>query len=157
LYLDFYEAKNNNAAYRPLVICVHGGGFVSGHKTQDNWPKICSTFAKKGYVAASFNYRMGSNSGEVFEFLFVISPKCYFFPSSIMQILPTRMAILVTIEFIQKGKKNILVFVILQCQEDFCNNCITFLLDCKSSLSCFGIGVKVKSWTLMMETSTERH
>lgn len=44
---------------RPLMIIIHGGAFVQGSKDDavlDNW---LQDFAKKGYVAASVDYRLG--------------------------------------------------------------------------------------------------
>ncbi|MFN2440370.1 MAG: alpha/beta hydrolase, partial [Chitinophagaceae bacterium] len=37
----------------------HGGSLTSGDKTDSNWPIFCQAFAKRGYVAASINYRLG--------------------------------------------------------------------------------------------------
>ncbi|MBW4891536.1 alpha/beta hydrolase [Mucilaginibacter sp. HMF5004] len=46
-------------ARRPLIIYCHGGGFTSGTRT-DAWPnKFCQSFAKRGYVTASIDYRLG--------------------------------------------------------------------------------------------------
>ena len=44
---------------RPLIIYCHGGGFTSGARS-DAWPnKFCQSFAKRGYVTASIDYRLG--------------------------------------------------------------------------------------------------
>lgn len=67
LYLDLYQPEGDNAASRPLLICVHGGAFQTGDKALDNWDDVCTAFAKKGYVAASINYRLLKDSGDVFE------------------------------------------------------------------------------------------
>jgi hypothetical protein len=44
---------------RPLILMVHGGGLVSGNKV--NYSKVCQEFAKRGFVAATINYRLGLN------------------------------------------------------------------------------------------------
>jgi poly(3-hydroxybutyrate) depolymerase len=45
--------------HRPLIIYCHGGGFTSGARN-DAWPnKFCQSFAKRGYVTASIDYRLG--------------------------------------------------------------------------------------------------
>ena len=44
-------------ALRPLILMVHGGGLISGDK--NNYSKVCSEFAKRGFVAVSINYRLG--------------------------------------------------------------------------------------------------
>lgn len=45
---------------RPLVMMVHGGGFVNGSKT--DLTNYCRQLARRGYVAATINYRLGWNS-----------------------------------------------------------------------------------------------
>ena len=57
LYMDVYEPENDIAKKRPLIIFVHGGGWVARGK--DDGKEFCTLFAKKGYVAASINYRLG--------------------------------------------------------------------------------------------------
>ncbi|MBC8048385.1 MAG: carboxylesterase family protein [Fimbriimonadaceae bacterium] len=46
---------------KPLVILVHGGGFLSGDKA--NLGDDIIEFAKRGYVAVSLNYRLGWDGG----------------------------------------------------------------------------------------------
>ncbi len=43
--------------YRPLILLVHGGGLISGDKI--NYTKVCKEFAKRGFIAATINYRLG--------------------------------------------------------------------------------------------------
>jgi hypothetical protein len=46
-------------AKRPLVILIHGGGFITGSlNTMDFY---CKEYAKMGYVAATISYRLGWN------------------------------------------------------------------------------------------------
>jgi alpha-beta hydrolase superfamily lysophospholipase len=54
---DFYEAKGDSAALRPLIIWMHGGGFKLGKKTARGIPGWCRQFAQKGYACAAINYR----------------------------------------------------------------------------------------------------
>lgn len=67
LYLDLYQPEGDTTINRPVVIGVHGGGFIAGDKREANWPEVCKAFARRGYVAASVNYRLGRNAGEQFE------------------------------------------------------------------------------------------
>ncbi len=61
LKLDFYEPTGDVEAQRPLLIMAHGGSFIGGSKTQDNvCTQYCNAFAKRGYVCASINYRLGN-------------------------------------------------------------------------------------------------
>lgn len=64
LKLDVYEPTGDNQATRPLIIMAHGGSFIGGNKTNDNvCTQICNNFAKRGYVCASIDYRLGNALG----------------------------------------------------------------------------------------------
>jgi poly(3-hydroxybutyrate) depolymerase len=60
LLLDVYQPAGDTAKARPLFVFVHGGGFSGGAKTDGDIVYLCQTFAKKGYVTASFEYRLQS-------------------------------------------------------------------------------------------------
>src|SRR6187401_2967661 len=64
LTLDLYLPRSQTAA-RPLLIYIHGGGWMSGHARHcgafENWPRVLADLAAHGYVVASVNYRL---SGE---------------------------------------------------------------------------------------------
>jgi acetyl esterase/lipase len=63
LELDLYLPTNDTATDRPAVIWAHGGGFVQGDKASGaSWAR---EFARRGYVAASINYRMDEDAGGV--------------------------------------------------------------------------------------------
>ena len=60
LKLDVYEPTGDTASMRPLMILAHGGSFIGGSKTQDGVvTQLCNSFAKRGYVCAAINYRLG--------------------------------------------------------------------------------------------------
>lgn len=60
LLLDvFVPPVADKIRYRPLVIYIHGGGFVSNTKTSDLNQAICIKLVKKGYVTATIDYRLG--------------------------------------------------------------------------------------------------
>jgi para-nitrobenzyl esterase len=59
LKLDFYEPQGDTATARPLIIWVHGGSFIGGSKTDIDVLTWSQEFAKKGYVCASIDYRLG--------------------------------------------------------------------------------------------------
>ncbi|MCC7031041.1 MAG: alpha/beta hydrolase fold domain-containing protein [Chitinophagaceae bacterium] len=44
---------------RPLLIAIHGGAFLAGSKDQDLPPLLMRDFAKRRYVTASIDYRLG--------------------------------------------------------------------------------------------------
>ena len=44
---------------RPLVLWIHGGAFLAGTKNDVNIDYLCKQFARRGYVTATINYRLG--------------------------------------------------------------------------------------------------
>ncbi len=56
LSMDVYQPQGDNLSQRPVVVLAHGGSFVFGDKfMMQRW---CELLAKKGYVAASIQYRI---------------------------------------------------------------------------------------------------
>ena len=58
LKLDLYRPAGDTLTRRPAIIWIHGGGFHAGDKTAQPFPKLATTFAQRGYVSASINYRL---------------------------------------------------------------------------------------------------
>ncbi len=56
LMMDIYQPHSDVAAKRPLIIIIHGGGFVSG--TRQSYSPLCRYFAYKGFVTATIDYRL---------------------------------------------------------------------------------------------------
>ncbi|HYE98399.1 MAG TPA: alpha/beta hydrolase, partial [Planctomycetota bacterium] len=52
--LDLYLPESAGAP-RPLLVCIHGGGWAGGGKDRYKW--LAEAFARKGFVAASITYR----------------------------------------------------------------------------------------------------
>ncbi|MGE0637652.1 MAG: carboxylesterase family protein [Bacteroidia bacterium] len=44
---------------RPLLLWIHGGAFLAGSKEDASITNLCKQFAKRGYVTAGINYRLG--------------------------------------------------------------------------------------------------
>jgi hypothetical protein len=69
LDMDICVPQNDNppSCGRPLMIVIHGGAFMSGSKDEYEIQQIMKDFAKRGYVTASINYRIGQfqTSGNV--------------------------------------------------------------------------------------------
>jgi poly(3-hydroxybutyrate) depolymerase len=60
LQMDIYQPTGDTYTNRPVMLLAHGGSFISGNKTADGTVvEMCKRFAKRGYVAASINYRLG--------------------------------------------------------------------------------------------------
>lgn len=62
LHFDFYEPFGDTLSARPLILFSYGGAFLIGDKSQPFVPDFCRYFAKRGYVAAAINYRLGYNT-----------------------------------------------------------------------------------------------
>lgn len=58
LRLDLYQPRDDDAASRPAVVWVHGGGFSGGDKRTGPSPVLADSFARLGYVAVSIDYRV---------------------------------------------------------------------------------------------------
>ncbi|MFT4532884.1 MAG: hypothetical protein ACJA1A_002332 [Saprospiraceae bacterium] len=61
LKMDIFQPTGDTLGMRPLVIICFGGGFLSGSK--DHWSirLLCQNLAKRGYVTAAIDYRLGMN------------------------------------------------------------------------------------------------
>jgi len=60
LHMDVYTPNGDSYAERPLIIFAHGGSFWSGNKNNPMMVALCESFAKRGYVTASIQYRLTS-------------------------------------------------------------------------------------------------
>ena len=59
LTMDIYQPTGDIETARPLIVLAHGGSFMFGSSTNSDVVTLCQAFAKKGYVCASINYRLG--------------------------------------------------------------------------------------------------
>lgn len=59
LTMDVYQPTGDVETNRPLIIWAHGGSFIGGSKTDGDMVALSQAFAKKGFVCASINYRLG--------------------------------------------------------------------------------------------------
>lgn len=66
--------KTDSLKYRPLLIFIHGGGFKNNSKNGSYSSMVCQSFAKRGYVTATIDYRLGvakdNTDKDYFEALF---------------------------------------------------------------------------------------
>ncbi len=70
LTFDLYTPSSGNGAKggtaKPLVIYVHGGGWMNGTARNAaayaNFPAVLADLASRGYVVASLNYRLGGEA-----------------------------------------------------------------------------------------------
>ncbi len=69
LYMDVYEPTGDALAQRPLIVFMHTGSFLpryingtpTGSRNDSATVAMCSQFAKRGYVVANMDYRLGWN------------------------------------------------------------------------------------------------
>ena len=61
LKMNIFMPTNDNASTRPLVVWIHGGGFIQGSRADFN--SLAETWAKRGYTAATVSYRLGIHGG----------------------------------------------------------------------------------------------
>ena len=63
--MDIYTPEGDIETDRPVIIYMHGGSFYLGDKGMTDCVDFCESFAKRGYVCASINYRLS----DMFSFL----------------------------------------------------------------------------------------
>lgn len=59
LDMDIYQPAGDTMMARPVIVFIHGGTFVSGTKNDFDMVQFCTAFAKRGFVCATINYRLG--------------------------------------------------------------------------------------------------
>lgn len=64
LRMNIYRPSNDTLTKRPVIIFAFGGGFVNGSRTESSMIKLCEAFAKRGFVTATIDYRIGMNIGD---------------------------------------------------------------------------------------------
>lgn len=57
--MDIYQPVGDEINTRPAIIFIHGGAFVSGNRKHDDMEAFCDSLARKGYVTATIDYRLG--------------------------------------------------------------------------------------------------
>lgn len=64
LNFNLYQPANDTLTKRPLIIMAFGGAFLVGFKEQPQLVDFCRAMARRGYVVASIDYRLGHNLTE---------------------------------------------------------------------------------------------
>ena len=67
LKMDVYQAQGDTATDRPVVILCFGGSFVNGSRTSSELVSFARSFAKRGYVAASIDYRLAASAFDLIQ------------------------------------------------------------------------------------------
>jgi len=63
LLLDVYEPVRDNPPAMPVVVVIHGGGFVGGTHKHAQLSNMAKGFAERGWVAFSIDYRVAKHAG----------------------------------------------------------------------------------------------
>jgi para-nitrobenzyl esterase len=58
--MNIYWPSGDVETVRPVIIFAHGGSFYAGDRNETTIVELCKRFAKRGYVTASIDYRLGS-------------------------------------------------------------------------------------------------
>ena len=61
LYMDIFQPFGDDNTKRPVFIVCFGGGFVFGDRTMGDIRALAIQMAKRGYVTAAIDYRLGMN------------------------------------------------------------------------------------------------
>ena len=61
LKMDIYQPQGDTLSKRPVIIFCFGGGFVDGSRTAADMVALAQAFARRGFVTASIDYRLGMN------------------------------------------------------------------------------------------------
>lgn len=59
LVMDIYAPTGDTHDQRAAIIFAHSGGFFNGNRNHDDMVALCDSFARKGYVTATIDYRKG--------------------------------------------------------------------------------------------------
>ncbi|WP_413775198.1 T9SS type A sorting domain-containing protein [Hymenobacter weizhouensis] len=59
--MDIYQPEGDTLSKRPVIIFCFGGGFVAGQRTAPDMVALAQAFARRGYVTAAIDYRLGIN------------------------------------------------------------------------------------------------
>lgn len=59
LQASFYLPENDPETRRPVIVLLFGGGYISGSRNDSDVTYLARYFAKRGYVTATIDYRIG--------------------------------------------------------------------------------------------------
>lgn len=61
LLMDIYKPVGDNNCKRPIAVVIHGGAWVAGSKEDINCVLMSRALARRGYVVANINWRLGTH------------------------------------------------------------------------------------------------
>ncbi len=67
LFLDIYKPQGDPNCLRPVMILAHGGAWVTDSKDNASMKFMSMELAKRGWVVANIDYRLGMNNTDEYE------------------------------------------------------------------------------------------
>ena len=61
LKMDIFQPTGDTLTKRPLIMMIHSGAFINGTKDNQDMQALCDSFARRGYVTCSIDYRLNFN------------------------------------------------------------------------------------------------
>ena len=61
LTMDIYRPTGDLNCFRPVIVLVHGGAWIGGSKEDVDLVYMSRFFARRGWVVANINYRLGTH------------------------------------------------------------------------------------------------
>ena len=93
LKLDLYQPAGDTAAARPVVVFAHGGAFTQGDKSTSTWVAVVDQLARRGFVAASINFRLTGESADATDDM-QAAVRWFRSRASTLRIDPSRIAVM---------------------------------------------------------------
>src|SRR5688572_29281013 len=59
LEMDIWEPQGDVEPLRPIIVMEHGGSFIGGDRAASDITSLTGPLAKRGFVVASIEYRIG--------------------------------------------------------------------------------------------------
>ncbi len=59
LYMDIFTPGGDTITKRPAILFAFSSGFITGSRHNEDMVAFCDSFARRGYVTATFDYRLG--------------------------------------------------------------------------------------------------
>lgn len=67
LEMDIYKPVGDNNCKRPIAVVIHGGAWVAGSKEDINCVLMSRALARRGYVVANINWRLGTHKASSYS------------------------------------------------------------------------------------------
>jgi PKD repeat protein len=65
LLMDIFMPHGDTLSRRPAIVFMHSGAFLLGSRQADDMVALCDSFARRGYVTATIDYRLGMGASTI--------------------------------------------------------------------------------------------